>query len=180
MLMKSLSTIFLTLIIWLGLPSCIKCPNFWKVDGIDISFYDAASERHFSFGDIQSDSLEILVSFVQETYGEKCFFSPNAAYAWSCGDPILENSYIAIDITSNADFNEVPAGASLKEKIFLDDNVSIDSIIPWMLQQGQMNRSSFTLKTKEKPDSTKHVFTISIMERDSTEITGSSGEINWF
>lgn len=194
---KIIAVLTFTVFLSIGFPSCIDCPVSWQVGAIDFLFTDAVSNDALT-DTIATDSLKmvILLNPVYTDYVHQAsplYGTMNSAWAWSCGsEAVLEHAIETITITSNNVFNDLPSGTSINSKLgqrhYADIAEPLDSAffmpIHEIIQQYfQAGASEYTgdiaLTFLEKPDSTRHQFSIEITDSIGNVFTGQSNEIIW-
>ena len=181
-MIKRLFKILLFFLLWSGIPSCLQCSDFWGIDSMNITFWDD-QQGYFDSGNVESqDSLVIDVGFETESFSFRDGFLSSSALAWQCADPNLKFGYTSIKVTSNADYNGIPAGQPINSKVFITfTNDPVDSVLSLQLFKGKplLGAESLLLVLREKPATPAHTFTFRLTDESGDEVSGTSGEIVW-
>jgi len=164
---------------------CFNDGSEWNIESFTVSIFDKNGMQPTD-GVIEGDSI-VLEVFFEPEYVE---FNANplsglmsSAIATTCEEPgddglnITVNSFL---ITSNADFNETPAGESLNEFIIVNGNLSLEEWIEISHRWGYQNYGRSGLTFIEKPgDSSSHIFILQFVMESGEIIEQKTEEIQW-
>ncbi len=189
MIMKKLFLIFL----FSGILGCFcrDIPEHWNMEDFEIEVFEK-DERLPSENIIKMDSAFMRIQYTAdfvEALPLNSLSLINSAYGFSCPDDGflgLNDQVISLNFTSNADFNEIKAGESLNNIIFLDRFIfsnsitSVDKIIEILNETDPFNSKFVRFVITEKPESnSKHRFKIRFEFKSGKILEKETEEFQW-
>lgn len=97
-----------------------------------------------------------------------------------------EKALVSFEIKSNQDFNEIPAGQSLKNKLFAqsftgnNEKISVDTYLqPFIDNVATMEWDYFRFQFSEIPAKKVHIFTITLTLADGQILEAVSENVEW-
>ena len=184
--MKRYTTLFFTLLLTMLLPlACCIDTGEWDLAALHIRFI--SNDGIPATDTIQTDTLnvEILTEMFIVSAAPASISSGNFGqlYAFQRCSEDLRTEYTSILITSDRDYNNIPAGDPLNDLFFVrgEEPLSVDLIPEMYLQKGQSNEYFDLpwLTTFTKPAIPRHVFSVSFFDEDGFEVRGVSDTIVW-
>ncbi len=105
----------------------------------------------------------------------------NSAYAIILPISRLCRSVKKVEITSNRDFNSIPAGEDLGGILTFSDNGSdvFVNLLPFSMQKGDFYQPGIYFRFTESPLIKTHEFTVVLTDSQNQKFTARTGEIIW-
>ena len=179
--------LFLVLILFCGIVGC-ECFNAgteWNIDSFTVSISDKNDNPPLN-GIIEGDSIKLQLMFEAEFV--EINSNPfkglmSSALATSCeepGDDGLNDKIANFLISSNAEFNEIPIGESLNDRVVVNGNKSITDWISTSNSWVFRHREFADLIFIEKPErSSNHTFTLRFILESGEIIEQKTDVIQW-
>lgn len=178
-----------TILVFIFFTGIIGCECFnggteWNISSFEVDISDKLYNEP-SNGIIEGDSVRLLTTFEAEFlsfYSNPLNGLMNSAYATTCeepGDEGLNDKVKGLIITSNSDFNDIPAGESLNELITVNRQKIKDWIFRsenWSFRSRRMNEFIFL----EQPEiGSNHIFTIQFTMESGKILEQDTEAVQW-
>ncbi|MBX7240769.1 MAG: hypothetical protein K1X92_03400 [Bacteroidia bacterium] len=171
---KKLLFISVFLVLLLGCPRSNKLSTDMCISGITATFVPQPIMDSAYY-------LQMGVSGEVAYNGFPDFGFGNSAYAIILPVGQLCRSVKDITVTSNRDFNSIPAGQDLGGKLVVSSNgtEAFVNLLPFSMQKGSVFLPGYYFRFTETPLIKNHEFTIVLTDSKNQQFTASTGEIIW-
>lgn len=138
-----------------------------------------------------TDSMYLNLILAGENINNCAVFPSFSLGTELMADPIIalmkwEKSLVSFEITSNADFNDIPAGQSLKSKLWGFDinnqKITVDeALLPYKRSEyeGLINYSYLRFQFTESPQEPLQTFHVVLTLADGRVLETTSAQVEW-